>query len=661
MTLQPDDVNYIVTSEKIMGIKSFHLNIRSARNKDDVLQIFFDKFSFEFDVVMLTETWFASDYEVMTHARYNTFFLYRPQQRGGGILLNIHKSIDCDLLEEFSFISADIECLCVKNKQYLIAVMYRPPNGNIDSFFLCLENILDYANQEGLTLILGGDFNIDMLQSSPSQHRFDTILSSHNSTNEIRIATRVTTNTKTLIDLFITNVPTHEITTGVIETDLSDHFPIFLFIKKPLNRNKFSHSLKRKIQNVNKKTLDSFRTKIAEVNWDNVYQARAPDDAYEQFFLLFSQAYFESFPLVTYGKHSKARKPWISSECLRMIRKKEKLFNRFIKTRDPADWEIFKRHRNKTNTFLRHAKQNYLFHYFDLGCHKKPEAIWRKINELLNRVPTNTNIKEIMLNNKRVYGKELAEMFNDYFVNLVSSSHYAEAAYSVNRNQNCLFLAPTCENEIIHAFSSFSNSATCDIDNVQIRPVKHILDLIASPLMFIYNLALSTGQFPKKMQVSRVTVIFKGGDKNSLSNYRPISILPVFSKGLEKIIHTRITNFADKFHLISPAQFGFRKHRSTELALLAQKELILKAFEEKLLVIGIYIDFSKAFDRLNHLTLLKKRVIWHKRHWTKFNNFISTKPDASRHYRRKPVNVSTGMCRSPARQHFRSPSFQLLH
>lgn len=176
-----------------MGIKSFHLNIRSARNKDDVLQIFFDKFSFEFDVVMLTETWFASDYEVMTHARYNTFFLNRPQQRGGGILLNIHKSIDCDLLEEFSFISADIECLCVKNKQYLIAVMYRPPNGNIDSFFLCLENILDYANQEGLTLILGGDFNIDMLQSSPTQHRFDTILSSHNSTNEIRIATRVTT------------------------------------------------------------------------------------------------------------------------------------------------------------------------------------------------------------------------------------------------------------------------------------------------------------------------------------------------------------------------------------------------------------------------------------------------------------------------------------
>lgn len=101
------------------------------------------------------------------------------------------------------------------------------------------------------------------------------------------------------------------------------------------------------------------------------------------------------------------------------------------------------------------------------------------------------------------------------------------------------------------------------------------------------------------MQFSKVNLIFKGGDRNNLSNYRPISVLPVFSKGLEKLLHARIW-----FH--NKCQYGFRKGRSTELALLTQKEIILHAFDKKQLVIVVYIDFSKAFDRLNHATLLEK-------------------------------------------------------
>lgn len=72
----------------------------------------------------------------------------------------------------------------------------------------------------------------------------------------------------------------------------------------------------------------------------------------------------------------------------------------------------------------------------------------------------------------------------------------------------------------------------------------------------------------------------------------------------------RIIGFANKYSLISPTQFGFRKGRSIELALVMQKEIILKAFHEKSLIAGIYIDFSKAFDRLNHLTLTKKLELY---------------------------------------------------
>lgn len=86
----------------------------------------------------------------------------------------------------------------------------------------------------------------------------------------------------------------------------------------------------------------------------------------------------------------------------------------------------------------------------------------------------------------------------------------------------------------------------------------------------------------------------------------PISILPVFSKALEKIIHRRLVDFSNKHDLVTSSQFGFRNNCSTETALLSQKEFILKNFEKKNLVLGVFLDFTKAFDCISHKVLFKK-------------------------------------------------------
>lgn len=281
-----------------------------------------------------------------------------------------------------------------------------------------------------------------------------------------------------------------------------------------------------------------------------------------------------------------------------------------MSTRSPLDWELFKQHRNKTNTFLRNAKREYLFNFFHMECNAKADVVWKKINELLNSAPAAHNVVEITVNDILLKGSELAEAFNDFFVNLVNTSHHPEAVNLIQSNKNSLYLNPTCENEVITTFNLLKNSNVCDVDDIQLKPVKYTLDIIAAPLAHIYNLAITTGNFPQRMQLSKVIVLHKGGDQNNFSNYRPISILPVFSKALEKIIHGRIENFASKFDLITSAQYGFRKGRSAELALLNQKEIILKAFEEKQFIAGVYVDFSKAFDRLNHITLLKKLELY---------------------------------------------------
>lgn len=88
--------------------------------------------------------------------------------------------------------------------------------------------------------------------------------------------------------------------------------------------------------------------------------------------------------------------------------------------------------------------------------------------------------------------------------------------------------------EVFSFISSVKSSKSQDTDGIQIGPVKHVLDIICPVLTHNYNLILSSGQFPKDMQIARVQPVFKKGDKNLLGNYRPISILPVFSKGIEK-------------------------------------------------------------------------------------------------------------------------------
>ena len=94
--------------------------------------------------------------------------------------------------------------------------------------------------------------------------------------------------------------------------------------------------------------------------------------------------------------------------------------------------------------------------------------------------------------------------------------------------------------------------------------------------------------------------LFKSGEDRLISNYRPISILPVFSKLFEKVVYKRLINYLDSNNILFKKQCGFRKNLSTSLALLDLVDKITSAIDEKKYTVGIFLDFSKAFDTVNH-------------------------------------------------------------
>lgn len=162
---------------------------------------------------------------------YSHFYLNQRDRRGGGVSLQINLP-GFQLLNDFTTITLDYEILCIRNGKNMFGVVYRPPNGSIAAILIFLSNLFLHANENGYTLTLGGDFNIDILSDSGPAIDLLPILQCHDFRNEIASPTRITTLCTSLLDIFITNSHAEKIISKALSSDLSDHLPIVLMMEE---------------------------------------------------------------------------------------------------------------------------------------------------------------------------------------------------------------------------------------------------------------------------------------------------------------------------------------------------------------------------------------------------------------------------------------------
>jgi hypothetical protein len=159
-------------------------------------------------------------------------------------------------------------------------------------------------------------------------------------------------------------------------------------------------------------------------------------------------------------------------------------------------------------------------------------------------------------------------------------------------------------NEIIEATKLLHPKKSQDMCGVSLFFIKKFINILANPLCHVFNRSIITGYVPLQLKIAKVIPIFKSGDPQTMDNYRPISLLSNFSKIIEKIVATHLTDFLESNSLISQFQFGFRKAHSTLHPLVHFMNKITENLNNKLYSLVIFCDLRKAFDIVDHSILL---------------------------------------------------------
>ena len=160
-------------------------------------------------------------------------------------------------------------------------------------------------------------------------------------------------------------------------------------------------------------------------------------------------------------------------------------------------------------------------------------------------------------------------------------------------------IMPIIQDDVINVIRNLKASSP-GWDSISAVVVKAIYPCFIEPLTHILNLSVMYGVFPSELKLAKVIPLFKANDPMLFSNYRPVSVLPVFSKIFERIMYNQLLSFINKHKLLYSYQFGFRINHAPELALLCLADKISDALENGEYVLGLFLDFSKAFDTVNH-------------------------------------------------------------
>ena len=452
----------------------------------------------------------------------------------------------------------------------------------------------------------------------------------------VQNATRVTKETSTLIDIIATTHE-HNVAKQITEaSSISDHDLTGVIVKK--NCQKFKP---RKIftRNYAKYNEANFKEDLKSTPWEQVYAERDINTAWNKFKQFLKSAVDKHVPIVE--RTIRGREcSWLSHDIKLKMKERDYHLKKARRSGKEADWSSYRRLRNAVTRLIRRSKATHTRALFRESINK-PKDFWKQLKKCYPVKDSRTqqakvfkvNDKEI--NDKRTIANEFCQFFTAIGKNLQSkilslsdivwkAQDHSQLHQKMNPNNNSFEFTATSPREVLAIIKKLKRKVSEGYDEIPASLIIDGAEELAVPLSHLINRCLAHSVFPTAEKCAKITPVHKSDEKTVMDNYRPISVLPVLSKVFERIVHNQLYTYLEENNLLSDCQFGFRRKSSTEHAVTYFSDFIKTSMDKGKLTGAVFVDLRKAFDTIDHATLIAKLPIYgvHGKERTWFESYL---------------------------------------
>lgn len=567
----------------------------------------------DIDILCISETWLLEEVND-SFLNISNFNIFRCDYgRGGGVSIYVKdifkvSKIDVNIPKNVSVKVEDlwITLQCRKLPSIIVGVIYRHPHALNDAFDYISDIFKEMCLRNKPIFVLG-DLNDDLLFPNA---KLKKIIKACKLSQIIDKPTRITETSATLLDVLITNNPNMIVDFDVLPHPIADHELITakLNLRKP-KRQPESKTF-RSLINYDPTTLCNL---ILEETY-TLNKINNTDDVNLQVEIItevLNKSIDTCAPMVT-KMIRRPPAPWMDVNIKSAIEERN-IIQRQLKL-NRNDMHLQSKYKSKKKLVKRDiqkAKSEYFKGKFN-ECGKDTSKTWKIVKTL---VP-NKVIKSKVSNFEDIERK--VEEFNNFFAN-VGKVTYEKTQRSlenvnvpledmpINVNLETNFRPqPVTVETVILTIKHLKDTRAVGADGIALQFVRDSLPVIVFYILIIINTSIVTGIYPSLWKYAIINPTYKSGDTDEITNYRPISLLPILSKILEKIVANQLMEYLETNYLLSKTQHGFRSNLSTETALIKVTNKIYENMDRNKISLLTLCDLSKAFDSVNHETLLQK-------------------------------------------------------